>query len=923
MKTSKRTSIRGRGRVSGGRVVRLSAVALVVLMLAMAVMPLSPNGVSAKNDDFQITSNVINNTNVNVDLQVATETPDDPIDLDVDDLVAVTVEPTLDDPIAVGAVQINKLGCDDDYDGDYYQLAANCYAMDAPFTVSSGAGDAAYNGSFTDDQVVAGSVSVTEEIPDGYGEPFIFCDSYFADASESGFSQFWASNGELQHDLQGGEWFYCDWFNVPGDLHNEDTGDGSIYINKHVCPADYNADGKTYYDLAADCQGTLNGVKFNLTLEDNLVESKTTGDDIDSAVNFEGLYPSAYSVEEEIPVGYGEPVVFCTNNSLTEDVLAEYYQPEVEQGKTDLELNEGEYIFCDWFNLPAKGTITIHKWLCPVLPAFVELPTVDEMKSACDTTGNGFIFDLSYPNDPQNPGDQGVTGDDGDGTLIFEGVDDGSIEIAEEIPSGYGDPMVSCGWGAIYDQDGEGGNPPVAIDGYIPLDTVPDGVLVHDMYPGEVLSCDWFNFPHDGSIDIYKFDCPEGFDAYNANLDDLQVHCDQPMSGIDFTLKTNADDLVGVENTDGSGFAGFTDVDAGTNYLLSEAMPTGYGTPIVYCYELEGEAVQYDVYTGESESTIELAYGQGKIVCFWFNVPYDGGSITIYKYTCPAGYDLYAWNADPEHDCTDLTNGIDFTLYGSSIADLTTTTGDSIPGAVYWGGLEWDSYTVAEDAPAGTYQTFVACQWSEELGPYYYNQFTPYTNGDYAVGNRIDLDLPEGNDITCWWYNAPEDHDGGDLVVIKYWCDGNIYDEQHCDLYGGGADFGIESASGQGDPVYFTTGGDGTAHLYLSSGNYDLWETDRQWCKAESDQVNGNGEVVIYDGQTSYVTVFNCGPGREKEPPVKKFPNTGVAPMAMTSGGGINGTYFLIAVGGTVLLLGIAGTTVRKASVAVRTDRIG
>ncbi len=922
MKTSKRKRISGHGRGNGGRVIRLGAVALIVLMLAMAAMPFSPNSVSAANNDIKLSSS----SNVRVtDLQVQPgETPDDPMFDEVDDLVVVTKEPTLADPIAVGAVQINKLGCEEDYDGDYYQLAANCWPMDAPFTVSSSVGESAYNGSFTDEQVGAGYISITESIPDGYGEPWIFCDGYFADGSESGFSQYWSSEGELQHELQPGEWFYCDWFNVPGDFHAEEENDGSIYINKHDCPLNYDATDKDYYDLAADCQGTMNGVKFDLTVEGNPVQSESTGDEIESAVNFEELFPGDYEVTEEIPAGYDTPVVFCTNHDVTGAELAQYYQADVLNGSTELTLNEGEYIFCDWFNFPSDhGGITIQKWECPEGLAFAVEPTLEDYLAACTGYMNGVEFELSYPDDDLALGQIKTTGDDGDGTVIFGGVQPGNIVIAEEIPSGYGDPVVFCGWGAIYDADGEGGNPPIAIDGIVPLQSLPGGVLEQEMYPNEGMYCDWFNFPHyDGEIDIYKWECPVGFDAYDANLDELMVECDQAMSGIDFTLNELGDggqELVGIENTDADGFAGFDNVEAG-NYTLTEAMPTGYGTPIVYCYELEGEAVSYDVYEG----TIELHNNEyGKIVCFWFNIPYDGGSITIYKYTCPAGYDLYAWNADPEHDCTDQTNGIDFTLYGDSIGSQVNTTGDWIFGAAYWGGLEYDDYVVAEDVPAGIYQTWVACQWSEDLGPYYYEQFAPYTNGDYAVGNRIDLELHKGSDITCWWYNVPEDYDGGDLVVIKYWCDGHIYDEAHCELYGGGADFGLVSASGEGDPVFFSTGWDGTAHLYLPAGNYDLFETGRQWCKAESDQVNGNGEVVIYDGETSYVTVYNCGPGKEKEPPVKKFPNTGAGTLTMTNSVGFSGTFLMIVAGGTVLLLGVAGASMRDATVAQRNELIG
>src|SRR4029079_10738762 len=105
-----------------------------------------------------------------------------------------------------------------------------------------------------------------------------------------------------------------------------------------------------------------------------------------------------------------------------------------------------------------------------------------------------------------------------------------------------------------------------------------------------------------------------------------------------------------------------------------------------------------------------------------------------------------------------------------------------------------------------TVAIFVTCQWIQGEHAYDYQTMATYSIGDYEFGNRIDLDLPAGVDIVCQWYNVPEDWDGGDLVVIKYWCDGKIYDESHCELYGLGADFTLKSTDGQGDPVFLTTG---------------------------------------------------------------------------------------------------------------------
>lgn len=921
MKSMKRYMMNGKRRGSTNRVVRLGIVAMMVLMLAVAVMPVSPAGVSAKNNDEIVSSElVLKDSNSRLgDLKVRpTETPEgdyELIPLNVDDFVAVTVEPTLSDPIAYANVQINKLGCDGDYAGDYYDLAANCGPMNAPFTMSDGNGDEYYDGSFTDNSVVPGAISVTEDIPNGYGNPIVFCNSYAADGSESGFWQAEIVSGSLQTGIGSAEWLYCDWFNVPFEL-TIDGSDGSIYINKHLCPVDYDLTGAEYNDFAQDCNDTLNGVVFNLTLEDALVQSLTTGDVIDSAVNFEGLPPSAYSVTEELPGGYGTPVVYCSSYVTGDEAPADTFQVEFSNGgaTADLDLSEVQFIFCDWYNVPTTdGSVEIHKWECPEGLEFDLEPTIDELLEACTETMNDVTFELTYPDNEAAVGQIGKTGDAGDGAVLFTGVDAGNIAISEEIPAGYGDPMVYCRWGAIYDEDGEGGNPAVAVDGLVPMQTLPDGVFNHEMLPNEGMLCDWFNFPSDDTdIIIHKWECPESFeDVYNALHEELLEQCTEAMEGIDFTLTANdggEDAELGlVENTDADGNATFENVVPGP-YVLTEAMPTGYGTPIVFCYEVEGEGVLYEVTEG---GMIEIQVAGSRIVCDWFNIPTDDGSITIYKYTCPAGYDLYGPGADPKNDCVLKTNGINFGFSSPSYPEITISTGDSFDGGWTVGSLDPETYTVSEYLPDGTIGTYVTCQWLDENGPFIWNSIQPYNPDGAGLGYQIDLDLYEKTSIVCQWYNVPEKYEGGELIIIKYWCDGNIYNETHCELYGGGVQFGIDEANADFDTIYVTTGWDGTASVNLFEGSYDVWETDYEWCKAESDQVNGNGEIEILDGETSYLTVFNCGPGKEKEPPVKKFPNTGAGTLAMSSDASFSGTTLLIVVAGSMMIVAFGGIALR------------
>lgn len=752
---------------NGSAGARIGTVALIAVVLAVAMLPLFPAGARAANDDqLDVSAQaIVGGPQVDVDdLDLTLATPDDPGD---EPPVAVTP----DDPAPTGTIQVTKLGCPEDYGGDYDQLAANCTAMSAPFSVDDGSGAVGFDGSFTAEDLAAGAVTVAEQVPDGYADPVVFCDSYDASGNESGF--------------------------LPAPL-----------------------EGATLtYELAA-----------------------------------------------------------------------------------------GEYLACEWFNIPTEGgTITVHKWVCPENLAFVAAPTEDDLLLACAEAQDGVSFDLSYPSDASLSGQTRTTGDDGAGTAVFDDVEAAGVRVQETIPAGYGDPMVFCGWGAIYEPQPGGG--PVAVDGQIPLATLPGGTLDTEFLPNEQMVCEWFNIPSGVDIVVHKWSCPSDWDAYGASFDELAATCTDVVSGVDFTLTDASDSLVGVENTDDTGTAVFRDVDGGA-YDLTEAIPSGYGTPIVFCFFNEEEGSRQDVGDGDS---IRLDFpGNDKVVCEWFNVPTTDGSITVYKYTCPAGYDL-SLPGDPKADCLDLTDGITFELSGGSIGSSPSTTGDALPGGVSWGGLEAGTYTAKEQVPDGIVGTYVTCLWYDGDGIAASDGYQPYASyGGAGIGDAVDLVLPAGERIVCLWFNAPAYH-GGHLVVTKYWCDGYLYDAAHCDLYGGGADFEVARADGWGSATPFTTGSDGTITVDLDAGEYALREIGREWCRAESDSVNADGYVVVADGEYAEVNVYNCGkrPTTGGDTP-KKFPNTGVGVYAAGTDGAQPGTTIAFAAASVILLAG-AGLWRRRA----------
>ncbi|MFL5761395.1 MAG: hypothetical protein ACJ789_16865 [Thermomicrobiales bacterium] len=251
-------------------------------------------------------------------------------------------------------------------------------------------------------------------------------------------------------------------------------------------------------------------------------------------------------------------------------------------------------------------------------------------------------------------------------------------------------------------------------------------------------------------------------------------------------------------------------------------------------------------------------------------------SITIYKYTCPEGYNVHEVGANPEVDCPDLTNGITFKVERGGAFYSQSDTGDSIPGAVYFGGLEADDYHVVEMLPDGTVALQVNCKTTTPEGLPSEFSFSPDVSDP-----SIDLTLVKGQVIVCHWFNDPyKQPKGGHMKVVKYWCDGAVYTVEACDIWEGGASFVVDSASAPGSPISFTTRVDGTWTLDLAAGVYTIDEQGAQWCYASADITDAEGSVIVNDSATTEVDVFNCGPrDKGKNPPIKKFPNTGIGPI--------------------------------------------
>ncbi len=341
-------------------------------------------------------------------------------------------------------------------------------------------------------------------------------------------------------------------------------------------------------------------------------------------------------------------------------------------------------------------------------------------------------------------------------------------------------------------------------------------------------------------------------------------------AGIEFRMTHGHGSAMGA--TDAAGEYTWSNVPLGPA-SLQEYIPTGYGEPMVFCNYTYTERPAIDAAGGYIQ--FEIAE-PGDWICLVYNIPAGEGDITIYKHTCPGGYNPHAWNADPATDCTDGPNGVPFTAAGPNGYQHQSTTGDSTPYTVSFGELEPGAYTITEHAPSGTALTFVWNCYGQTMGEL---RPTPL-----SVGSTLQITLDAGEAIACHWYNVPADPDGK-LTVIKYTCVTQTYiSDIDCQIHESGQGFDLAWWNGNEWEITSsgTTNGAGTYTWYgLNAGEYWLDEHDREWCYLASDQLSDDGNWLnVHEGEETVVKVYNCtsDPAAKGKPgPIPtKYPNTGV-----------------------------------------------
>ncbi len=398
--------------------------------------------------------------------------------------------------------------------------------------------------------------------------------------------------------------------------------------------------------------------------------------------------------------------------------------------------------------------------------------------------------------------------------------------------------------------------------------------------------------PTDGSILVIKFFCPSGksgevtkyLDSSDAGPDKLVQVSGCTKGDAKFSL---------VPKSGGDGFEFNTGVDGEFFATLAK------GT-----WEIREILPQ----ASDPEDVIIYAGSQTTVVVIDYVKPPEPkpATINIIKYTCDPGFGG-VYYADFLNNCTEasqLTNNVSFRTSGPTVAKRITGASGQVGKATFT-QLKAGEYTLYEDGVGTSSSVYAFCGYDV------------YNWADwYSTTGSIYLPLAEGANITCIWFNVPDDlsDSTGAIVVHKYVCNGKDFPAGYdyfanCQVETDGVKFGISVKQGNSFVPKTTaiTNQNGLISFgRLKPGTYQLKEIGADWCHAKSDNVDAQGNLIVRAGQRTNVWIFNCEP-------TKQPPNTGSGAMAGVIGGGgaISGAGAAVA-GFAWPMIGLVGFKARR-----------
>jgi hypothetical protein len=457
--------------------------------------------------------------------------------------------------------------------------------------------------------------SVAESIPQGYGDPWVYCEVTGGPAADQ-FSFFQAPGGVMDigltdPSLTGYGQAYCRWFNVSTEqAPPEEQAVATIAIQKYFCsPHEDPSGGANYQQLLDSCLPGQPGTHFLGQVDGSQQFDLETGDDGRATAND---FPGGDLTLRELPpafpyIWFGR--VFCSVYDAAAGPPSNFEEVGIADNQISLpQTPAGQSIACDWFNIPFEGG-SVQKYACP--EGDLGGASLDSLLAQCPLqTGVQFYYETAG-----GGGGSGQTTERPFGNWTSE-INAGPVDATfiEQIPDGYEAARVFCSAtlpNAYPDPAAEYESQlgvEREVDGTAGPETVSANVLQYTQPQNGQFACAWFNFPADGAaqlpvqdaeaspvadeeaspspetiglVYVYKLLCPPGLDTTGKSRDDLISDCQDVDPGVEFSVLQN-DQQLGVGSTNQNGEVVIPDIAGGLIKVVEEPKE-GYQQPRVFC----------------------------------------------------------------------------------------------------------------------------------------------------------------------------------------------------------------------------------------------------------------------------------------------------------------------------------------------------
>jgi sortase (surface protein transpeptidase) len=549
---------------------------------------------------------------------------------------------------------VRKSLCPEGFVGDANQAAAECTEPMDGVTFRLGAmeavtGDWGPGTAFFPD-VPAGDFEQSEVVPEGVGKVIYF------GCYRNGLG---VPTIVVQSDppvvlltFGAGDHWECWWYNVPEVtydviVHKRECAPGTEFVPLNAIPV--------FATINAECHDELDGIPFTIQHDDGTETLPTTN----GSVEFNDVPAGMFSLTEEIPGGYIEPLWYCSFAPAGGPLPVPSWiaAPGGVLADTLDDPTGGTYV-CYVFNfLDDDRHVTVWKWACPE-GLMAESEDFQDWANTCVNHPSSIDFTVADV--------------DGDVTKPVAGMEwwapvaPGDVSITEHTPPAYHEPVVFCGVEAF---SGEGGAYAEAMTMMTVTGSTVSRALDWEYFSWE---CHFFNVPKPkGTVTINKFQCPDGYDPAAMGVDPI-VDCTDGMNGVTFTLTPQMGGAPLMQDTGDVIFDGVQwALDPGV-YTIEETLPPGIDLAFIWsCVGNNIPAVHPQPLNFGTVFQIEVAPGD-QVVCEWFNVDLpDDASVTVYKYLCwtpvfvsEVDCQIYEFGATFE-----LVNGFDKSSYGVKVTD--------------------------------------------------------------------------------------------------------------------------------------------------------------------------------------------------------------------------------------------------------------